>query len=193
MPKDKADTPLVLQKVNDRFSHILGEASIRDLPYFDEAVFWGRGYDVVIVRTPSNVKNWTFVAAYEWYFGIDPADLFERKNEERAAASGLDNDGQKFRVDWAEGWVPGGLWDADVVVALLSLRVRSEDVAELALTDDAERHSRFLLCRTSYSGKRQLLFCQMFLESGKRQHWWHWNVEKSKKWVNMIAEYLLTV
>ena len=81
MPEDEADSPLVLEEVDDRLGHVLGEAAVRNLPDFDEAILRGRSDDVVIVRTPSDVEDGAFVTSHQGYIRIDSANLLQGKNQ----------------------------------------------------------------------------------------------------------------
>lgn len=109
MPQNQTDTPLMLQEIDDRLRHGPGQSAVRDLPDLDVAVLGGRSDHVVVVRTPRNVQNRTFVASDDGSIGVDAAGLGDGQDEEGAAAAGLDDDRDKLGVDDAEGRVPRGL------------------------------------------------------------------------------------
>lgn len=69
-------------------------------------------------------------------------NLANRNDEESPSPAGLDDDGDEFGVDGAEGSVPRYAGHSDVVNAVLSFPRLGEDVAELALPDHTspERH-----------------------------------------------------
>ena len=73
------------------------------MPDFDVAILRGRGNDVVVVGTPSDVKDGAFVAADERCIGIDAAGFRLRQDQESSSSSGLDYDGDELGVDSAEG------------------------------------------------------------------------------------------
>ena len=99
----------MLQQVDNRLRHRPGQTAVRNLPDLDVAILGGRGYDVVVVRTPRDVEDGTFVASDEGGIGVHSSGLRLRQNEEGPAAAGFDDDGDEFGVDGAEGRVPRGL------------------------------------------------------------------------------------
>lgn len=60
--------------------------------------------------------------------------LIKRENKESSATAGIDDYGNKFRVDWTEGAVPCDLWHPDIIVALVILSRLAKDVTEFALS-----------------------------------------------------------
>ena len=66
--------------------------------------------------------------------------LVQGQYEKSSTSPRLDNARYKLGVDTAECGVPGGFGDSDVVIALVSLVVCPEDVSELGLTNNTERH-----------------------------------------------------
>lgn len=68
------------------------------------------------------------------------AHLLQGKDDEGSSAAGVDDDGDEFGVDGAEGAVPRDPGDADVIVALVVSHRLAENVTELALSHDSPHH-----------------------------------------------------
>ena len=61
-------------------------------------------------------------------------------HEEGSSSTGLHNHSEELGVDSAEGGVPGGLGDPDVVIALLPFGVGAKNMPKLRLTNHTKRH-----------------------------------------------------
>lgn len=68
------------------------------------------------------------------------AHLLQGKDDKGSSAAGVDDDGNEFGVDGAEGAVPRDPGDADVIVALVVSHRLAENVTELALSHDSPHH-----------------------------------------------------
>lgn len=62
------------------------------------------------------------------------------QDNEGAATRRFDDNREELRIDGAKRRIPGGLADADVVVALFALQRLPVHVPELGATHHAERH-----------------------------------------------------
>lgn len=130
------------------------QASLRYLPDLDCTILGCTGNDIVVVRTPGNVKHRTLVTSYQRHVGVESTRLGDRDDQKGSTSSGLDNDCQKLGVDTAECRVPGRLGDTDVVIALLSFPIGAKDVAKLALSHHSERHGDLFFFFSSGSCSR---------------------------------------
>lgn len=68
------------------------------------------------------------------------AHLLQGKDDKGSSAAGVDDDGNEFGVDGAEGAVPRDPGDADVIVALVVSHRLAENVTELALSHNSPHH-----------------------------------------------------
>ena len=98
MPQDQTDSALMVQQINDRFrqgpdvlayanelinfnlpdfsfEQIPGQAVIRNLPDFDNTIFTSGSDYVIIVRTPGDIQNGSFVASDQRMVRINSSDL----------------------------------------------------------------------------------------------------------------------
>ena len=84
---------------------------------------------MVVEGIPVGVENSGGVSAEERYAVRGSASLADGDDGEGASTAGLPIDSEVFGVGFYEIGVPGILGDAQAIVALLTLRRLSEDVA----------------------------------------------------------------
>ena len=146
--------------------------------------------DVVVVFAPGDVEDGALVARHQgmvrrhaailkWCWLSFSTSMFnsfylvQGKYEKSSTSPRLDNARYKLGVDTAECGVPGGFGDSDVVIALVSLVVCPEDVSELGLTNNTERHfepgrfSAHLYLVFDLRYKHQTVYIYIYLKGAK--------------------------
>lgn len=71
---------------------------------------------------------------------VKMAYLVVGQDNESTATGWFNNDGQEFRIDGTECWVPAALWHANIVIALFTFQGLTIDVTKLWTSYNSERH-----------------------------------------------------
>ena len=66
MPAHQSYPSLMADQVYNWIVEGFCESTVGDLPYFDSAILRATGNDIIIVRTPLDVKDSGFVTWYDW-------------------------------------------------------------------------------------------------------------------------------
>lgn len=91
----------------------------------------------LVITDSETDLNISFGQQKGWQEG---AHLLQGKDDKGSPAAGVDDDGNKFGVDGAEGAVPRDPGHADVIVALVVPHRLAENVTELALSHNSPHH-----------------------------------------------------
>ena len=122
MPENLSHPTLMRNEIDGWLSEIRRrQATVGNLPNFNRTIFGTTGDDVVVVRTPGDVENGSFVSGDERNIAIDPADFVQRQDEKGAAACRFSDDSEKFRIDRTKCRVPGAFRNTNILVTILFL------------------------------------------------------------------------